>query len=83
MCYRNDKIPVSIPLAITVMRGNNAPLTGDRDRHIKKWPIPRNKVNYLNETPLRPPDVLDFPIEKDEPIVHLVRIGRPHEAEQS
>ena len=47
-------------------------LTGDRYWHVKKRSIPRYDKEYLGDTPFALPDILDFTIEEDQPVVHLV-----------
>jgi hypothetical protein len=67
---QNNRISDITP-SVPAVQKDKVRLTGDRDWHIKKWTIPRYKKEDLVYTPLATPNVLDFAIEEEEPVVHL------------
>jgi hypothetical protein len=54
------------------MHKDEVRLTDDRQCHIKKRSIPRYNEEYLGNTPILPPHMLDFAVKEDEPVIHLV-----------
>ena len=57
--------------------GARVRLTGNRRRHIKKRTVPSDDEEDLADGPILSPDMLDFAIEEDQPIVYLIIGNRP------
>lgn len=72
---QNGRISVNVSLLRT-MHEERVRLTGDRDRHVKKRGITRYKIQDLGKIPPGSPDMFDFAIEEDEPVVNLQRSER-------
>jgi hypothetical protein len=57
-------------------------LTYNRDWRIKEWSIPRYEVEDLAEAEFSSPDMLNFTIKEDKPVMYLV-VGAPSVQEQA
>ena len=58
-------------------------LTDGRQWCVDKRSIPRYNVEHLADTPVFSPDMLDFTIEEEQPVVYLVADDRPGREEVS
>ena len=76
-CVLQNSKPLSAFHSLSRSHKDQVRLTNERDWYVEKRSIPRYNEEYLANTPLASPDVLDFAIEKDEPVVYLM-IEQPY-----